>query len=325
MSSPEHQPVSVIIPTYNRVGTVTRAVDSVLSQTHKNYEIVVVDDGSKDDTRKVLEERYSDRIRYIYQPNAGAAAARNAGIRASRHELVAFLDSDDTWLPEKLEVQTALMSDANIVLSYTNLINRRDGIDDEYFTDIGMHFDTEPVVLAQPLRTMLRSEGCGIWTSVVMCRKTAIAHVGYFDERMRIYEDVRLWLKLAFEGKWAVTSKPLAIRTWSQPGGQLVDLKSQPFYKESAYMRLEIFMEAYAHGLKEPPEVQRGLRKVIAAALVGQAKFFALDGEHNRVRRRALEFLMFGVRGINRLKALIGLGSPRLLGVLARQSWRWQL
>jgi hypothetical protein len=216
------------------------------------------------------------------------------------------------------------MSDANIVLSYTNLINRRKGIDDEYFAHIGMHLDTEPAILEHPLSAMLRTGGCGVWTSVVMCRKTAIERVGYFDARMRIYEDVRMWIKLAFEGKWAVSSKPLAVRTWSQPGGQLVNLQSQSFYKESAYMRLEIFMEAYAHGLKEPPDVQRGLRKVIAAALVDQAKFFALDGEHNRVRRRALESLTFGVRGINLLKALIGLGSPRLLGVLARRSWRWR-
>ena len=316
--SANHLPVSVIIPTYNRAGTVTLAIDSVLDQTYKHYEIIVVDDGSTDDTKQILQDRYGDAIRYIYQFNNGAAAARNTGIRASHNELIAFLDSDDRWLPKKLEVQTSLMSDTNIILSYTNLINRINGIDDDFFSQIGLHFDTEPAILEQPLKTLLRRGGCGIWTSAVMCRKSAVERVGCFDVRMRIYEDVRLWTRLAFEGKWAVSCKPLMLRIWSSPGEQLVNLQSQSYHRQSANLRLEIFMEAYAHAVNEPTDVQHKLREFIAADLAHQAKFFALDGEYKKARRRAFEALVFSPTREVLQKALVALLFPQLLPVIVK-------
>lgn len=96
--------VSVIIPTYNRALICRTAVESVLSQTHGNVEIVVVDDGSKDNTREVISG-LDDRVKYIYQANAGVSAARNTGLGAATGDYIAFLDSDDSWLPWKLEVQ----------------------------------------------------------------------------------------------------------------------------------------------------------------------------------------------------------------------------
>jgi glycosyltransferase involved in cell wall biosynthesis len=100
--------VSVLIPTYNRGYIVGQAIESVLAQTYRPIEIVVVDDGSKDDTREVLE-RFGQHIRYIYQDNAGLAAARNTGLVAARGEFLAFQDSDDLWVPWKLKAQVALM------------------------------------------------------------------------------------------------------------------------------------------------------------------------------------------------------------------------
>jgi len=101
--------VSVIVPTFNRAYCVGRAIDSVCAQTHAHWELLLVDDGSTDNTAELIAARYSHdpRIRYIYQQNAGVSAARNAGIRASQGEYVAFLDSDDVWRPWKLAVQLA--------------------------------------------------------------------------------------------------------------------------------------------------------------------------------------------------------------------------
>jgi glycosyltransferase involved in cell wall biosynthesis len=302
------------------VGIVTRAIDSVLAQTYKNYEIIVVDDGSTDDTGKVLQEKYSDRINYIYQSNAGAAAARNTGIRASRYDLIAFLDSDDIWLPRKLELQVPLMSGAGVVLSYSNLINEENGLRRDYFSEIGISFDSEPVVLDYPLRTLLRKGGCGIWTPVVICRKKALQRVGCFDERMRIYEDVRLWTGLSQEGKWAVTSEPLAIRIWSKSGEQLMKEDSS-FYRESSKMRLEIFLEAYARNIDGPSDVQQRLRSFIARDLVQQATYFALDKKYNAARRKAFESLVYSPRGTIALKAFLSLLSPRLFSILIRRRW----
>lgn len=100
--------VSIVIPTYNRARFLGRLVRSVLNQTYKNFEVIVADDASTDDTAEIIKTFKDDRIRYIrHESNAGAAAARNTGIKASRGEYVAFQDSDDEWLPEKLEKQMA--------------------------------------------------------------------------------------------------------------------------------------------------------------------------------------------------------------------------
>ena len=101
--------VSVVVPTYNRAYCICRAIDSVRAQTYSNWEIVIVDDGSKDDTAAVISSKYGDdsRVRYIYQENTGVTGARNKGIRETRGDYVAFLDSDDFWKPWKLETQVA--------------------------------------------------------------------------------------------------------------------------------------------------------------------------------------------------------------------------
>jgi GT2 family glycosyltransferase len=103
--------VSVVVPTYNRAYCICKTLDSVVAQTHTNWEILVVDDGSTDETRQLIAETYGhdQRVRYLYQPNAGVSHARNTGIGASRGDFVAFLDSDDLWKPWKLAVQLACL------------------------------------------------------------------------------------------------------------------------------------------------------------------------------------------------------------------------
>src|SRR5262245_27222824 len=99
--------VSVVIPSYNRAYCIAKTIDSVLAQTHRNVEVIVADDGSKDDTRSVIERTYGHdaRVRYVQQTNQGVSAARNCGLREARGEYIALLDSDDVWLPWKLEAQ----------------------------------------------------------------------------------------------------------------------------------------------------------------------------------------------------------------------------
>ena len=94
--------VSVVIPTYNSSQFIVETLESVFAQTYKDYEIIVVDDGSTDNTKEVLQP-YTSRIKYIYKENGGPASARNVGIKSAQGEYIAFLDSDDRWLPEKLE------------------------------------------------------------------------------------------------------------------------------------------------------------------------------------------------------------------------------
>ena len=97
--------VSVVIPAYNAAEHITRAIDSVLAQTRRADEIIVIDDGSADNTADIVK-RYGAELKYIYQDNAGAGQARNAGIDAAKSEWIAFLDADDEWLTDKLQLQT---------------------------------------------------------------------------------------------------------------------------------------------------------------------------------------------------------------------------
>ncbi len=170
--------ISVIIPVWNRAHEVGRAVDSALAQTLPPLEVIVIDDGSTDETPHVLA-RYGNRIRVVRQNNRGVAAARNAGIAIARGELLAFLDSDDVWLPHKLELQAArIEADPELGLVHC-------GVD---FEGAGVHLDgMEGSVAAEILRldrSVIIAHGSG-----VMVPRRVAEEMGGFDPRMRVSED----------------------------------------------------------------------------------------------------------------------------------------
>ena len=191
--------VSAIIPTYNNPAMLLQAVESVLAQTYDDYELLVVDDGSEPETRKALEP-FMDRIKYIYQENAGPSAARNRGIKESGGELVAFLDHDDLWLPEKLQAQVEYMdAHPEFPLTYHRV---------DYFTD-GRTLDF-PVregptgdVLAPLFKRIF------LITLAVMCRRECFEKVGYFNEELRFAQDYDIWLRMAVEYEFGYVDKML--------------------------------------------------------------------------------------------------------------------
>ncbi|MCL5998016.1 MAG: glycosyltransferase [Chloroflexi bacterium] len=198
--------VSVIIPTYNRARLVRDTLDSVLAQTYRDLEIVVVDDGSSDDTAAVVTA-YSAPVRYLRQQNAGQAAARNTGIRAAGGEFIAFLDDDDVWLPQKLEQQLPLISAASApawVYCDAEVFDGTTGQPLHRFSQINpAHSGWIGASLI--LRDFIASP-----TPVV--RRQVFEQVGYFDESplLKRREDWDMWLRIAAYSPVAYTPAVLA-------------------------------------------------------------------------------------------------------------------
>ncbi len=203
--------VSVIIPTYNRAEYVTQAIDSVLAQTYADYEIIVVDDGSTDNTKAVLLP-YMDRIRYIYQENAGASAARNTGIKAAKGDWVAFLDSDDEWLPGKLAVQIrAVESHPQLVAHTVNVdLSNYGNHDQTSFLHCGFPLKDEEGIIKAPLLLHFKHRTI-VMPPAVICRKDIVVQAGLFDESLSICEDYDFMCRIALQGSWGYSTRVLAV------------------------------------------------------------------------------------------------------------------
>lgn len=183
--------VTAIIPTYNCTAFLRKAIDSALSQTCSAMEVIVVDDGSTDDTPAVCGS-YGDRIRYIRRANGGTPAARNTGLQAAHGEFVALLDHDDQWLPEKIEKQVEMMaSDGRIGLVHTGgrVVNLASGaMTSEYLPDAESSY-----------HDLLR--WCIVGCATAMMRKSDVDAVGGFDETLSGADDWDMWIRLAWRSR----------------------------------------------------------------------------------------------------------------------------
>jgi len=195
--------ISVVIPTYNRGWILKEAIDSVLAQEFRDFELIVVDDGSTDNTREILEA-YGDRLGVIRQANAGVSAARNRGIGACRGRFIAFLDSDDLWLPQKLSRQVEFF-DANpgAVICQTEEIWIRNGVrvnpKARHKKDSGMIFGRSVAL-------------CLVSPSAVMMRRELFDAVGVFDEALPACEDYDLWLRIGCRYPVYLIQTPLIVK-----------------------------------------------------------------------------------------------------------------
>ncbi len=206
--------VSVVIPAYNRAHCIRRALDSVISQTYGSFEIIVVDDGSIDNTKEVVGayiDGHPDRkIKYCYQDNAGPAAARNNGMRECGGEYIAFLDSDDIWMPSKLEEQvSSFNADRDISLVFTDMSLTTD--DKLQHESSLRYYGCHDAIFEKDMYLAL-SRKLFIFPTTVMMRSCIIANIGFFNEKYRVGEDWEYWLRIAKKCKVAFIDKALAVR-----------------------------------------------------------------------------------------------------------------
>jgi glycosyltransferase involved in cell wall biosynthesis len=204
--------ISVIIPAYNADRFINRTIDSVLAQTYEDYELIVVDDGSTDNTGQAVKS-YGSKVQYIYQPNAGDGPARNTGINAATGKWLAFLDHDDEWLPEKLDAQMKLLS-ANPDLRWcgTNRYQsdgqRCAAVNDEHKIQKALgncdYFDNY-------FRAIIKND-CQVITSTLMIRRDVFSEVGVFDVCWKRCADQDMWWRITYKfPRIGYISKPLAV------------------------------------------------------------------------------------------------------------------
>lgn len=196
--------VSVVIPAYNAARTVCATIDSSLHQTVSDIEVIVVDDGSNDDTAKAVEAIPDPRVRLVRQPNGGAAAARNAGIRHAIAEWVALLDADDIWLPHKLEVQLAVLKSNPDVLAVQS---GACFVDDQLRT-----LSVRPCVQPKDsLLTFLRFQNLPNAASTWVIARRMFEQMGMFDPSLAILEDWDMCIKISRYCNPISISEPLSL------------------------------------------------------------------------------------------------------------------
>ena len=199
--------VSVIIPTYNREAVIGRAIESVLKQTYPHFELIIIDDGSTDQTKQVVEQIVDERIRYILlEENGGVGHARNVGIAEAKYDYIAFLDSDDEWLPQKLELQMEKLLDSST--GFGAVYCRMGGNDRTGKPYIFPPYNMERSILEGKLFPNMLMQNL-IGTPTVLVRRDCIEKVGGFKEALICLEDWEWILRIAREYRIGFVDKVL--------------------------------------------------------------------------------------------------------------------
>ncbi|MHC4950642.1 MAG: glycosyltransferase family 2 protein [Planctomycetota bacterium] len=273
--------ISVVIPAYNIEDYIERAIDSVLAQSRPPEEIIVVDDGSTDATAQKIKA-YGDQVRYIHQANKGLSGARNTGIRQAQNEWVAFLDGDDEWLPEKLQLQSELLI-RNPELSWVGG-NYLDCDCTKNHTESSWITPLQKAEIKKEMKTpdffndyfsacQVRAAGN---SNTMMIRKDALVQVGLFCEDLVIFEDLDMWFRLAYlDLKYGFVFEPLAVYHRGVQGSltqRFIDLQ----YIDD-YIQRHMKLSTDVGKLTEFQKCTKGL-------LSSRARLFMLHGKGKQIR-----------------------------------------
>jgi len=225
MTDVDRPTISVVIPTYNRSDLLLQALDSVLNQTYKPHEIIVVDDGSTDDTAARLGP-YRSQIRYFRQDNRGASAAQNEGVKLATGKWVAILASDDKWLPPKLELQVKAVTSLgdSFGACFTDC-SFKDGntLIGSAFKDSSFAAGRDFGELENPLPLLL-SYNALIYVQSLMFRRQIFENIGGFDTNLTVSEDVDLLFRMAFKTRFCFVNRPLVHIDRTPSRARLTDL-----------------------------------------------------------------------------------------------------
>lgn len=292
--------VSVIIPTYNYGRYLASSLESILSQTYPSLEVIVVDDGSTDDTAQIVRSLAKNgRIRYIHQRRRGVSAARNAGAKAASGSFLAFLDADDVWpCREKLELQVACLEahpEAGLVFGDTQNFDDAGPQGEPLLKPFG--FLQEPSatggLVDLPLTRFFSTDGFYIPTGTVLLRRAAIESAGLFDEGLQMFEDVECWIRIARRFRIAYVPRVLLHRR--------IHGQSAGARRHLSYADLQKFLDKVGRDVMRQHGISaRGLE---AAYLCHTGVIHLQEGD----ARQAMEAFWTSLRRQVRWKSLAGL------------------
>jgi glycosyltransferase involved in cell wall biosynthesis len=262
--------VSVVIPTFDRRVLVRQAVASVCAQDGADFDLTVVDDGSSDGTEAALQREFGQRIRLLRTGNRGVAAARNRGVAASRGDLIAFLDSDDLWLPDKLRAQVAFFAEHPAAeICQTEEVWIRNGV---RVNRCVTHRKPSGDIFEPSLRL------CLVSPSAVMLRRRLFERLGGFDETLPACEDYDLWLRIASDTPVWLIDRQFVVKRGGHP-----DQLSRRFWGMDRF-RVAALMRLIAHGRLSPAH-----RQAAAAVLAEKCRILghgaARRGRHDEAAR----------------------------------------
>jgi glycosyltransferase involved in cell wall biosynthesis len=310
--------VSIILPVFNRDYCIKRAVDSILAQTFKDFEVVVVDDGSTDGSVEILKG-YGDAIRLICQKNAGCGTARNVAIRAARGQWIAFLDSDDEWRPEKLECQMGLIEKYGAKVCYSRCMAENG----QPLPDLDDVTSTlkEPGVyhVADPVEFLSQARGHPYLQSLVL-EKSLFDAAGLFDQTLHTGDDT-LWLfKLSFLTDCLYIDRPLTIIHRYSDNSLTYDLRPAAAEKRyNAFVRTQA--EMYWRLLQDRPK-QAGLtRGRLAYSIACRAELACAAGQYRLSRKMAMDGLAFAGDFRTFLHCAAMFLAPQLCKARFRKKW----
>ncbi len=195
--------VSVVVPCYNAESFISETIQSVLAQTYSSWELIIVDDGSRDDSAKIIQSFQDERIRYFYQENAGVSCARNTGIAQARGKYIAFLDADDLYLPENLEKKVNFLENhPGCVLVHSDVI--------DFDSATGKPLAITSGTAGKVLNDLLEMSKTVVYspTSVMLRRAIMEQHEG-FDPNLSTSADWEMWVQMARRGDFGRVAEPL--------------------------------------------------------------------------------------------------------------------
>jgi len=311
--------VSVIIPTYNRAAKVQATIESALSQSFTDIEVIVVDDGSSDDTGKILGEVYGDRIRYYFQKNQGVSVARNKGIEEARGEWIAFLDSDDLWEEDKLEWQFKALKEfgrcCNACYTDTRLYNHIETRTLFKIAEGNYCHRGKMGVNAEVARLLVKPGGAGmvVCMSSLLARADSVKQTGGFNPNLRFSEESEFMFRLAAATGFCYVNLALVCKDQSPAGirhvGVSTDWDKLEFVLQQSQIRLE-GLSRFSQGM--PGEVRKLVREQLGCVHSGLSNCFLEAGQYRKARESAWKATQFDLTFNFAMKCLLTWISPRL-------------